>query len=392
MKVQAKELTDATVSHISLVDRGANREPFRIIKAQGDTDMLDFSKGFKGLFQKSEVRGPAIVAVAFAKSWDPKAAAELLGDAGMTFADAVLSDDALTFPIAGATDMEGTVVYKLDNDVAIAVRFDEPELVLKGYSGYDFESTDYKSVLGTNTLLPMIGVAMSALQDTIYNVMSNSDTVEVAKGDIKKVLKDFGAVVMEITDRVPATAFKLEAAVSKVVTAKADNKGQTGDTEKTEAEKLAEEAEVVAPAGTEAAAAGGEADAEAAGAEGAEADGEKVEVQKGEEAPADATLAAIQKMLEPLGAQVASLGENIRKQGDDLAALGTQVGTLQTSVKKMDEELGTGVLGGESGGDAPVTITKADVGLADDEDGDEDGFLILDTGYSDPFSDMRKKK
>lgn len=33
-KVKANEMTEATVSHISLVDRGANRIPFKIVKQE----------------------------------------------------------------------------------------------------------------------------------------------------------------------------------------------------------------------------------------------------------------------------------------------------------------------------------------------------------------------
>jgi hypothetical protein len=128
MKIPLNELTDAAVSHISLVDRGANREPFRIIKAEGDMKMLDFSKGFQGLFTKSEDRPAAIVAVAFSKQFDPKAAAEILGEAGLSFGDAVSTDAALTFPIGDATaeDVEGALIFKISDDVAAAIRYDEP--------------------------------------------------------------------------------------------------------------------------------------------------------------------------------------------------------------------------------------------------------------------------
>jgi hypothetical protein len=415
MKIPLNELTDAAVSHISLVDRGANREPFRIIKAEGDMKMLDFSKGFQGLFTKSEDRPAAIVAVAFSKQFDPKAAAEILGEAGLSFGDAVSTDAALTFPIGDATaeDVEGALIFKISDDVAAAIRYDEPETVRKGYTGYDFESTDFKTVVGTNKSLPMIGVAMSGLQDVVWNIMSNSDTVEVAKSDIKKALKDFSGMVLGIVDNIPATAFKLEAAVQKAAAVKKTENGDpkadtttkgedapkkdepapTGQTteelerrtnaEPTEAEKEGEAATIDAPK-----------DGEAGDK------GEKTAAKKGEgeaqadppaEAPAldvTAIAAAVMKGLEPklteMGSQLASFGETV-------TALKKEVATNADSLKKVDDSLNLGIVGGdqdEAGADEnSETVHKVD--LQDGEEANDEGFLVLDTGFQDPFPEFK---
>jgi hypothetical protein len=409
MKVPLNELTEAHVSHISLVDRGANREPFRIVKREEDGQMLDFSNGIPGLFRKTEDRKPAIVAVAFAKQFHPEAAVEILGEAGLEFGDVQETDAANIYPIDGATPevIEKAHLLKINDEVGFAVDFAGavPERVAKGYVGYDFESTDFKTVVGTNKSMPMMAVAMSGLQDVVWNIMSNSDTVEVAKGDIKKALKDFSGMVLEIVDNIPATAFKLEAAVSKAATVKKTEDGGQGtdtnvkkDEEKPE-EKPATEAGADAGDGDEKPGEGEEGDGKPPEAEAGEG---KTETKKGEEAPAPkpaeapavdvaALAAAVAKSLEPqladVKSQVASIGETVKEQGKSLKA-------AQASLKKLDDDLDLGIVGGDQDeededGDGAETIHK--VALSGDETANDEGFMVIDTAHQDPFPEFRGK-
>jgi hypothetical protein len=379
MKIKAKELTDATVSHISLVDRGANREPFRIKKHAGDMEMLDFSKGLKDFFQKSEVRQPAIAVVAFAKGYDPKAALALLDSAGLKpIGDGAEDDTALVFKMETDFNPEHVLIYKLSDDVAVGVRYPEPETVKKGFQGYDYESTSYKDVLGTNTTMPMVSVATGALMDTVWNIMANSDTVEIAKKDIAKAVKDFGGVVGEIVDRVPASAFKLEDAVHKVVTAKAEDQtdtsgaedgGEDEDGTKDEGEKKPE---------------AGAADTDTSKG------GEGKEPVKKEDDKSDVTtdpvMAAIKKMTDTMETGFASVKKTTDDLKTELGSVKKSVGDTQTALKKMDDELGTSVTGGDRA-DNRTSTQKAD-----NEDGtDEDGYIVLDTAYGD-LTDLNDEK
>ena len=441
-KIKAKELTDAAVSHISLVDRGANREPFRIIKREGEGQMLDFSKGLIGLL-KAEAAPAAIVAVAFSKQFDPSAAAEILSKAGLEHGDAVETDAALTFPINGATDeqIEQSQLFKINDDVAFGAT-GIPEKLVKDYVGYDFESTDFKTVFGTNKAPSMIACAMGALQDTIYNCLSNADKVETAKGDIEAALNDFSGVVMGIVDLVPQTAFKLEAAVAEVGTVKKteDAGGKTGTkkeepaptgqkteeeqrketAEPTEAEKAGEGAKIDPPKSDEdkdkvekldpelvakansgdvqalakltaqaakltASLAGAADDGNGAGSGEGSGEGAGLEVKKGEgedgkKAPAadlsglgDVIADAVKKALEPVQA--------------DLKTVTEDVNGLRGNLKKFDDALKLDIIGGDTGGEKGQ-VQKGDNDEGGEDEGDE-GFLVIDTGYDDPFPERR---
>jgi hypothetical protein len=415
-KVPLNELTEAQVSHISLVDRGANREPFRIVKREEDGQMLDFSNGIAGMFRKTDDRAPAIVAVAFAKQFDPKAAAEILGEAGLSFGDPQDTDAANIYPIEGATleVIEKAILFKLNDEIGFAVDFGSavPERVAKGYVGYDFESTDFKTVVGTNKSLPMINVAMSGLQDVIWNIMSNSDTVDVAKGDIKKAVKDFSGMVMDIVENIPATAFKLEAAVHKAAAVKkTENGDQKADTVKKgeEAPKKDEPAPTGQPTEelerrttaepTEAEKEGEKATIDAE-KEGEAGEGDKTETKKGEgevktdpPAPAPdvaAIAAAVMKGLEP---QLTEMGSKLSSFGETVTSLKGEVAATAKNLKKVDESFNLGIVGGDQedgdGDDETETVHKVD--LKDGEEANDEGFLVLDTGYSDPFPEYRGK-
>lgn len=421
MKIPVNELTDAQVSHISLVDRGANREPFRIIKAEGDMKMLDFSKGFQSLFQKTDDQPPAIVAVAFSKQYHPEAAAEILGEAGLEHGDAVETEQALTFPIGDAKpeDVEPALIFKINDDVAVAIRFPEPETVKKGYTGYDFESTDFKTVVGTNKSLPMMAVAMSGLQDVIWNIMSNSDTVEVAKGDIKKALKDFSGMVLEIVDGIPATAFKLEAAVLKAAAVKkTDNGGKKADTVNKEEGKEAPKKDEPAPTGqgdkpteelerrTTAEPTEAEKEGEKATID-ADADKEKGETKKGDEKPeagkegtkkeeapapaadASAIAAAVMKGLEP---KLTEMDSKLTSFGETLKTVKGDVDKTKAGLQKFDDALSLGVIGGDPDEDDETVETVHKVDLKDGEEANEEGFLVIDTAYEDPFPEFKGRR
>ena len=77
LQLKATELVDTDVNFVSLVERGANRIPFRITKE--DEQMLDLHKIGRSLFRKAEPK-PEIVAVIAQKGADP--AQDARGDQG----------------------------------------------------------------------------------------------------------------------------------------------------------------------------------------------------------------------------------------------------------------------------------------------------------------------
>lgn len=416
-KVAAKQLTGVEVHFISAVDRGAIREPFRIMKRfikDEDTAMLDLGQGLKGLFRKTEVSAPALAVVAFSPDFPQDRAVAIMKNAGLEgVGEPSKTEDALLYPVGDYKDGDAIVLYQLSEDVAVGVRRSDAETVIKAFKGYEYESTDFKTVMGTNSAMPMMHVAMSALTDTVYNIMSNADTIEVAKSDVDKAVNDFSATLRAVLDTVPTTAFKLEAAVTKAGTVqKTEDAGQAGDTEtkddvKTEDDKTpVEKADDAKETPADADATDGDAgddnkdetkvektddksmkdDEEKAGKaktkkseDGGEAGSEGEETGS----TGDAVLEAIKAMKADLKADIASVKETQKEQGKAVEKVTKGLEETRKSLQKFDDELQLGLVGGDTDEDAGKSTTKKSEGSSEDED--EDGYAVIDTGYEDPF-------
>ena len=209
VKVVANELTEGTVRFISLVKHGAIREPFRIVKS-GDQMTIDLGRLF---FQKTAKAAPSVGFVAVAKTIPLEMATKMVADAGFDISAVTEQDSGYLFSQKGYLATDTVTPVHLSNDVVIGLK--NADDLAKGFEAYDWQSTDFKTMFAKEGAMPMVSVACSALMDTIYNVMSNSDKVETAKAMIDTVLGDFHSVVNQIVGGIPSTAFKLEDIVRK---------------------------------------------------------------------------------------------------------------------------------------------------------------------------------
>jgi hypothetical protein len=346
--------------------------------------MLDFSQGLAGLIQKS-VAAPAVALVVFSKSVGADAAEAILKDAEFEHGEMVTKGDSLLFPAedfdlaAHFEDEDETPMtfFKIDDLVGFGVTGDTAQTIQKGFQGYDYTSKSFKDVMATNTAMPMVRIAMSALSDTFYNIMHDADTPDQAAEEMSKAVADFDGQVIGVVKSIPAAAFKLEAAVQKAATAEAEAGAEEDGTEE---EGDEEDAEVQKGGGK-----GKDEDgqskkkptkkaAEDADESEEETEEEEEESDEGETVSKSADSDKLDAILKTVTGFDKRLAK-VEKQSADTAS----------SVKKMDEELGSGVIGSEPAGD---NVKKGD----EVEDGDA-GFISLDTGYgTDPFDDEDDKQ
>jgi hypothetical protein len=229
-EIKATELTDTDVNFVALVKRGANRLPFRITK--GDTaDMIDLHKIGRQLFKKADP-APAVVAIVTQKAdIDPTLIDAVREAVGLT-SELVKSDkDGIVTLAKADAPTEGLFLLKLDEDVALAVAHSS---LSKAFSGYDFSSTSFKDVVGTNGFCDGIGLASNALDDTIANILYQAEDPATARDLINKAVDDFKAYVDALTGSIPVQAFKADVALIKAAKAKASNAaGGTDDDQET---------------------------------------------------------------------------------------------------------------------------------------------------------------
>lgn len=221
LQIKATELQGTDVQFVSLVKRGANRIPFRIVKE--DTEMsIDLGKIGLQLFNKTEATPPAVYAAVVRKGADLDVIKAALSKAGIDVSEAVEKGDVTVFIQKGVTDSNSKIV-KLDDDVGLVV-----SNVSKSFSGYDWESTSFGDVLQVEGFYPSMYLAKSAFTTTVENIMRKADDPAEASDAIAKACDDFKGFLTVLTSTLPVHAFKADDELALAKAAKDKKKPQEG--------------------------------------------------------------------------------------------------------------------------------------------------------------------
>lgn len=212
VKVKAKELFDGEISWLSLVKRGANRLPIKILKSEEDVHMgIDLGSR---LFSKrdGEVATPVtkemtIAAVVIRK--DEEATDQLIEKVkslGFDVDNREEDDEGITLKQASWDGPE---------DQMIAMRLNDDIGVILGGTAKKFfdpfsDSMSFIENVGAKGFFPGVQMASEALLATTMGIMRNSEDRKDAAGLIEKALDDHKQFVMALTKSLPKVAFKLE--------------------------------------------------------------------------------------------------------------------------------------------------------------------------------------
>jgi hypothetical protein len=235
MKLQlvANKLDNCDVTHISLVDRGANRIPFRIIKQSTENGMLDLGKIGLNMRAAKKAADEAVTSSILAFVVEKSAKLE----------EIKAKIVAGGFVVDKAQEMEdGTVVFsQIDEDLskvkdAIVVRMSDSLLaVVKGFSPYQVgpEGGSFTELVKAQSFIPGLSMASQALADAISSVLYTIDplTQQDAVSKIDGVLTEFHNYVVGMAKGIPAKAFKVDRDIRAIM--KADemdkNMGEDGN-------------------------------------------------------------------------------------------------------------------------------------------------------------------
>ena len=193
-EIKATELTDTDVNFVSLVKRGANRVPFRIVK-KDDEPMLDLYKVGRQMFKKAD-KAPRVVAIVTQKA-DAAVVAALAKACGLP-ENLQKSEEGEVIRYAKADDkIEGAVLVKLDDNFAVAVKGSEMLQKMAGQQGF---------VLS-------LGAAQRDMNAMVQEALAKAETPAAAAESISKAADDFRAYAELLTQHLPAAVFKAEQAL-----------------------------------------------------------------------------------------------------------------------------------------------------------------------------------
>lgn len=351
IKMNAQKMTQADVQFISLVERGANRIPFKVIKQE-----KEMSKAFAGLdlgaffARKQEKVEPTIVGIAIMKDEGYESIKKQLAEAGFTVEDETeMADGSVVFKQAEATGEE--TVIRMNDHVA---------LITKGFSPYNMDlggDTTFADVAAARGFYPGISSVMSTLTEMVDTTVRKAESPADAQRMVAQVFKEAGAYINSFLSGLPSKAFKLETIVPDVaVTTKGEGEGggegegvDTG-TETTPAVQKGE----------------GESPAEGGGATHTEKQDEIVEKPLTEQEVAaivqttveEKTNAVVEKM-DKLAEVLAGLSNSMTSIQSSVDTFGARIEAVESVAKAAKEAVTGTVVAGVQGSDG-TQVTKRD--------------------------------
>lgn len=208
--IAATELKETRVGFLALVERGANRLPFRIVKE--DKEMLDLTK-LGSFLRKGETVKPEIVAAIVQDGSDLAALAKMFKAADLD-PSVFMKHENDGFTVLAKAGYEGEVpnahVIKASDEVSFVVTG-----LKKSFSDYDYSSTDFLTVLKTNGFYPSMWAAADAMQTAVCNAMYDAATPNDASVAISKIADDFKSYMTSVASSLPVHAFKLDTELKK---------------------------------------------------------------------------------------------------------------------------------------------------------------------------------
>ena len=212
-KHKRKLLHDVDVTHVSLVDRPANRTPFKFVKREDGTETKgDFPMNItlKNLFG---TRGPLVTSVIAKSEAQARGAAVLLMDGDK--AEISETDGMFVVRKSGTQPTDTEQLVHAGNAVGIAYTVDN---LKKSLSLYDMEAATFGDAVKTEGFVPGLMIGMDALHTVIRNIAMDEDTKspDDMKNKVSKALGEFGGYIETLISELPVQAFKFEKALMVV--------------------------------------------------------------------------------------------------------------------------------------------------------------------------------
>ncbi len=363
--IQARELSDMDVNIISLVKRGANRIPFRIVKSDGESTM-----NLSNLFVwKQEPQPAALVAVVLAKTANHDAYTKALEKGGFDVDHVTEGEEGtITLMFTKSDEMEDAVALKISDEVALIIVGVE-----KGLLAFP-DSNSFIENITKAGFAPSYRIANEILTETVGNIIFSEGDAEETKTAVSKAISDFGGYIEAILSTIPVQAFKAEEIVVEVEKGllNAPNKPKKAAKKKPAKETKDEDEQEDAVAEDGADESGDESGDDESGSddtddseeEGAEDSSE--EVSKDPDGEDDASSDEIQgkgsddaiaAMTKSLTGIVEGLAELKTSQTEAMKDLSDRMTDLEAKVKKTDEAL-AGTVNSEEAEDTSAAEPK----------------------------------
>jgi hypothetical protein len=201
LQLSARELSATEVDFVSLVKRGANRLPFRIVKEDTD-DMLDLAR-LTRVFRKADPV-PAVIAAVVRKGADLEAAERRLGDAGLSLEAREEQGELVIFRQPGVESANDALI-KLDDDIGLVVSG-----LAKALDDTSITDTAFGKLFATEAFFPSMRLAKDMLGQSVGAILQKAETPGEAAALIAGAVDDFKSYVTGLAAAMPQHALKAD--------------------------------------------------------------------------------------------------------------------------------------------------------------------------------------
>lgn len=204
--VRARSLVNGMATKISLVDRGANRLPTRMLKNDGEKQMFDLDALFRREnAAKNEKPSEVIGVVVPAEHAEGYAAALKQESNAETFILDTDNEDVKLIALKNDANLDDALILR-GGENAPAVAVSHAQKMLRDW-GYDSDQGFAGSVI-SNGFYSNVGQATEVLRAALFDIMEKADTNPVE--EVQAILSEFNDYVTGLVTNVPTTAFKFE--------------------------------------------------------------------------------------------------------------------------------------------------------------------------------------
>jgi hypothetical protein len=372
--MKVTEMKNARVAYISLVKRGANRIPFRVLKSDDEEQAMlniDSLNSALGRVVKTadepkvvEVEAPAgtvVLGVAtMASGTELEKVAKAIEEAGYSVAKAdTYEDGSVCFMQVDEADLEA-------DDVSVVRLSENLALVVKGFSPYrDVVSNSFVDAVKAQGFFSSVYNACDAFRDSLRTILDTSDSPADANLGATKLFTDFQAYVTGLVSDLPASSFRMASSVDAIYVAKEEAE------EEAEEEEEELDADFDLPADEEVTE---ENPAEVVEKSDTSEDPAKEEtpVAKTDEQTPTTTPDDIAKVLEAISGltlAVKSVSDGQEALAEEQKSLGLRVDEVTRKSEDALKAVGGTVLGSASGADAPAGDTNTQKSDSDPRSG-----------------------
>lgn len=346
--VELTELTDAECTFISIVERGANRLPFKILKndSSGELTMWNLANLSKGKSKTQKKDDAKIVGVLVRKS-------DTLALTAITSLLSTVGIDSTKSLTLKSEDLELTAFGQEPDDTSSVVRINDGMfLVCKGIDWSSIPMT-FNDYMATN-VYDSLHAATDTFSSLFFDILYEANNKDALKADIAKALQDFSAYITAVIDKLPENVIKFEKDINESLLA--EQATATKEPVEPVATQPVATAPVVEP--TE------------------QPTAQVIESVKEPVAKTEDISSLIAQALQPLQNQLQSVSTqlgNVQKMETSLQNLSVRIEDVAKVANSAQNTLNTTVAGHSPNGD-PVQVSKSD-------DGDDTTGGLVDTAY-----------